>query len=355
MPRPKPEELAPRLLPWYDAAKRDLPWRRTRDPYRILVSEVMLQQTQVSRVLQYYPRFLRAFPTCRALARAPEEEVLRQWQGLGYYARARHLQRACQAMVAQHGGRFPRAFAEAAALPGIGRYTAGAVLSIAFEQRQAAVEANVRRVLCRVLLEPGDTATSRARVARVAERAVPAARPGDYNQALMELGALLCSPRSPRCPECPLHGVCRAHARGRESAVPAAVSRRAESARVALAVVWRRGRVLLAHRAPKGRWAGLWEFPNGELVGDQDPRAALGRLLEQDFGLNAYVGEPLTELTHTIMHRRITLTAYASVAIAGRLRAGQHLEARWAKAEELEGYPLPSPHRKIADAVAHGW
>jgi A/G-specific adenine glycosylase len=336
-------------LPWFDTAKRALPWRRSRDPYRLLVSEVMLQQTQVSRVIEYYRRFLRAFPTCRALAEAPLDEVLHAWAGLGYYARARNLQRACQVVTQEYGGRFPQRFEQAAALPGIGRYTAGAVLSIAFGQRHPAVDANVRRVLCRVLLERGDTPASRKRVERFAAQAVPEARAGDYNQALMELGALVCVSRSPRCPHCPLRGLCRANLAGKQHTVPASVRPAARRATVALALVQRRGRVLLAQRPAEGRWGGLWVFPSVEL-GGEGPEAALTRLLAEEFGLQVAVGEPVMTLTHTFTQRRITLTAYACAVQGGRTRAREHRAARWVKPEELGGYALPSPHRRVAEA-----
>jgi len=344
--RPQPDTLAPRLLPWFDRERRDLPWRKTHDPYRILVSEVMLQQTQVSRVVEYYRRFIREFPTCKALANAPLEEVLRHWAGLGYYARARNLQRACQVIGEEHRGKFPRTFDTVAALPGIGRYTAGAVLSIAFNQRYPAIDANVRRVLCRVLYERCDTSTSRMRMERFAEQAVSVDRPGDYNQALMEVGALICVSRNPRCPVCPLVDICLANRKGKQNAVPVLARMKKESVQVALAIVYKGQRVLLAPRPTAGRWGGLWVFPNIEYT--SAPRAALRQLLARAYGLEAAIGEPVATVIYTFTSRRVTITAYHCGVQAGRVKAKS---ARWVKPEELQEYPLPSPHRKIAQLL----
>jgi A/G-specific adenine glycosylase len=349
--RPQPEEVAPRLLAWFDRAKRDLPWRRTRDPYRIWVSEVMLQQTQVDRVIGYYRRFLERFPTVRALAAAPRDDVLQCWEGLGYYSRARHLQAAAKIIVERHGGAFPRRLVDAVKLPGVGRYTAGAVLSIAYGERLPAIDANARRVFCRLLLERGDTAASRQRVERFATAAVPEDRPGDYNQSLMDLGATVCVPKGPRCGECPLAGICAANRTGRWESVPAVRRQSIRSVCSAVAVVARGGRVLIARRPPEGVWGGLWEFPHAEYAAGDDARALLRGAVAETLGLSIEVGEPVITFVHGIMDRRIELTAYRCAAV-GRTRPRRHRAARWVRSEELGGYPMPSPHRRVAEAVA---
>ncbi len=221
--RPCPEDLTRRLLDWYDASKRELPWRATADAYRVWVSEIMLQQTQVATVLPYYERFLAAFPTVSRLAEAPLDEVLRLWSGLGYYRRARSLHAAARVVVERHGGSFPSALEAALALPGVGRYTAGAVLSIAYGLRLPAVDANAERVLSRVFVIEGDTRVGPAKrdLHAIAAKTAPADRPGDHNQALMELGARLCTPRRPQCTECPLADLCQARASGMEERFPA--------------------------------------------------------------------------------------------------------------------------------------
>jgi A/G-specific adenine glycosylase len=343
---PDPDDLGPRLLAWFDRARRDLPWRRTRDPYRIWVSEVMLQQTQVERVIPYYRRFLRAFPTARALARAPLDEVLRAWEGLGYYSRARNLHAACRQVAEKHGGRFPEGHEDALALPGVGRYIAGAVLSIAYGQRLAAIDANARRVLSRTF--PGVRGRE---LESMGLHAVPQERPGDFNQALMELGALICVPWRPRCSECCLADICRANLAGR--AAPASQTRRSRrvTGRVALGIVERAGRVLIAQRPPRGVWGGLWEFPNVEIGPRGDGPQLLRDLLLDHFGLTVRVGEDTTRLTHGIMNRRIEIIAYPCTVASGRTRTKRHTSARWVKLDELGRYALPAPHRRLAELI----
>jgi A/G-specific adenine glycosylase len=350
---PKPEQLACRLLAWYDRARRGLPWRRTRNPYRVWVAEVMLQQTQVERVVPHYRRFVASFPTVRAAAAAPLDDILRAWSGLGYYSRARRLHAACRVIVERHSGRFPRLYADAVALPGVGEYTASAVLSIAYGQRLAAIDVNARRVLQRVFYRRGERAASaRRRTERLGQAAVPAERAGDYNQAVMELGALICRPKRPRCGECCLADICRARRGGVQAAVPPPRSRSTRTGSAAAGIVRRGGRVLIAQRAPNGVWGGLWEFPNVELSQGGDPAAALRRLLLRDFGLRVKVMHPLKALTYGIMHRRIALTAYSCVATSGRTRARRHAKTRWVRPDQLEQFAWPSPHGNLARLLA---
>jgi A/G-specific adenine glycosylase len=337
------------LLAWFRRAKRDLPWRRTRDPYRILVSEVMLQQTQVDRVIPFYERFLDRFPTLESLAEASLDDVLRAWSGLGYYSRARHLHAAARAIVEQHSGRFPDSFEALLALPGVGPYTAGAVASIAFGLPFPAVDANARRVLSRVFHLPDEPPNHiRARIERIA---TPARSPGDYNQALMELGSLICTPRAPSCDTCCIAKVCRLHALGDPVATPKPPRLRSPKARSACAVVHRRGRVLIAQRAPTGLWGGLWEFPHCEYTAREGPRNALRALLREAFCLQVEVGPEITSFTHGSMCRRIALTAYSCLVTRGRTKARRHPRTRWVAPEDLLDYPLPSPHRRVAELL----
>jgi A/G-specific adenine glycosylase len=346
-PSPDPAHLAPLLLRWFRRAKRDLPWRRTGDPYHIWVAEVMLQQTQVDRVISFYERFIHAFPTMDALAAAPLDAVLRLWAGLGYYSRARSLHAACRSLVERGAGRFPTSYDQALALPGVGAYTAGAILSIAFGQRHPALDANARRVLSRVFHRRGDSpAEARKRMNAFGAAAVPADRPGDYNQALMELGSLVCLPRRPRCDACCLADICRARALDATNASPTTRRPRVQTARAACAIVRRRGRYLIAQRPLTGVWAGLWEFPNCEPGAGEDPRAALRTLLLSDFGLEVTVGPELATLTHGIMSRRIHLTAYACTVTRGSTKARRHLRTRWVTPSQLAQYALPAPHSR---------
>src|SRR5579885_1721505 len=272
--------LRRRLLAWFDAARRDLPWRRDRDPYRIWVSEVMLQQTTVAAVVPYFERFLRAFPSLRDLAAAAEQDVLRLWEGLGYYRRARDLHRAARQLVTTHGGTIPDDPEALGELPGLGRYTVGAILSQAFDRRLPVLEANSLRVLCRLFGRADDPRRGPARrwLWQAAEDLLPHRRVGDFNQALMELGALVCTPTAPRCEACPLADDCVARRLGRQDEIPAKAPPPAITEVREAAVVVRRGAdVLLAQRPESAsRWANLWEFPHGP-VGDRESHEAAAR------------------------------------------------------------------------------
>ena len=349
-PRDVAGQIAPRLLAWFDRERRDLPWRRTNDPYRIWVAEIMLQQTQVATVIPYYERFLKAFPTVRALAAAPIDEVLRLWAGLGYYSRARNLHRAARQIVAEHGGRFPRTLEGIRSLPGVGDYTAGAIASIAYGQRVAAVDGNAVRVLARVYCVTGDVraGTARRRLERLAWDAVPGKRPGDYNQALMELGSLVCRPIDPACDRCCLADLCEARRRGKQQSIPAPRKRaRTQRVRVIAGLAQRKGRLLIAQRPAEGVWGGLWEFPNLRPADGETDSGALTRLFAEAFGLRVEVGEMLVSLTHGIMHKRIELTAYVCEIVGGRTKATAHVAAKWVRPGELAEYALPAPHRKV--------
>ncbi len=289
------------LLDWYARTCRDLPWRRVRDPYAIWVSETMLQQTRVQTVLPYYERFLRELPTIRALAEAPEERVLALWSGLGYYRRARMLQAAAKRVTAAHGGRIPEEPAELRGLEGVGAYTAGAIASIAFGRRAALVDGNVARVLARLFAVEDDIKSTRgrARIWKLAEEQVAAAEgePGDWNQALMELGATVCAPRDARCDVCPVRAHCLAHARGLVATLPRSKGKRASLAvrRVAVVLASRRC-VLLARRRRESLFGGLWEPPSCE--GDLTSLAAL-------LGIDPQLLERAGEVVHVLSHRRM--------------------------------------------------
>ena len=312
------------LARWFAAAGRDLPWRRTHDPYAVFVSEMMLQQTQVTTVVPYFLRWLTRFPTVQSLAAADGAEVLSGWQGLGYYARARHLHRAAQ-WVMEHGGEMPRDLAELRALPGAGRYTAGAIASFAYDQPAAAVDANIGRVLARLLdlREPIDTTAGREALWAAAELLLPRAGGRLHNSALMELGALVCLPRKPLCPVCPVRRYCLAAEPG---SLPV---KKAPRATVAVeencAWIWHRGRVLLEQQTGT-RWAGLWKLPR---------RAELTK------------EAPLRTAVYPFTHHRITLRVYR-----GERREPRPGEA-WFTEEEARTAALPSPHRRALTALWH--
>ncbi|MFM7248687.1 MAG: A/G-specific adenine glycosylase [Planctomycetaceae bacterium] len=326
-------------MEWFDRCGRDLPWRRAPDPYRTWVSEVMLQQTQVERVVDYFHRFLARFPDVARLAAASEAEVLRQWEGLGYYRRARQLHAAAKRIVAAHGGRTPATFEALLVLPGIGRYTAGAIASIAGGERRPIVEANSRRVLARLVAHrsPLGGAAGDGPLWEVAEALLPPARAGDWNQALMDLGATLCTPRAPECHRCPVAGQCRARLERSVATIPAAAPRRAIEARRERALVVRRaGRVLLVRRGPGEWWEGLWDFP-------RLPADAL--LAPLECGPRRRAGT----VSYTVTHHRVSVAvAVCDAAQPGPRRRGM----RWVAWDDLAGVAMTSPGRRIATLAA---
>ena len=348
---PLPKKLRRRLLAWYDTHRRDLPWRGDGcTPYRVLVSEIMLQQTQVATVVPYFNRFVKALPTIEALACADDQAVLRLWQGLGYYSRARNLHKAAKIIVDRHGGQLPRNLEELRALPGIGRYTAGAIASIAFGQRAAVVDGNVARVLCRLNLVRADPRSPavRRRLWTLAESLLPDHRCGDFNSALMELGATICTPRSPNCAACPLRRNCRAFAAAIQEKVPrAAVGKTTPMIHRQVFVIRdARGRFLIEQRPPTGRWAGMWQLITR-------PRGSPPPLPAREPRL---VGEIRHALTHRRYHFRVFACRVATHACSsGRPRgrgpshaprAGFDEEARrgrWATAREIDELPMPRP------------
>lgn len=327
-----------------------MPWRGSHDPYAIWVSEVMLQQTQVATVTPYYLRFMQRFPTLESLAQAPEQDVLAHWAGLGYYSRARNLQAAARRIMTEHAGQFPRQFALVRSLPGIGEYTAGAILSIAFAEPVPAVDGNVERVLCRALEIEGDPKKKPAReqIRAAASALAQCDRPGDLNQALMELGATVCSPRNPDCAACPWGALCGAKASSRQEALPRMPPRAAlVKCANAAAIIQRGGRVLIAQRPEGAVWAGLWEFPQAEDVG-QDAANALAEHVRESLGLEVIVRGLVFKVRHGVMNKAITLSVYECEAKAGELRPVGYADARWVKLEALGEYPASSPHTKIA-------
>jgi A/G-specific adenine glycosylase len=341
------------LLTWYDQVRRDLPFRRTRDPYAIWVSEVMLQQTQVSTVLPYFERWMQRFPNVSALAGASEDDVLHAWQGLGYYSRARSLRRAAQAVVERFSGELPKSVAELLSLPGVGPYSAGAIASIAYARRVPVVDGNVIRVLCRLFALEGDPGRTplKHELWRIAGELVPDVRPGDYNQALMELGALVCTPRKPSCSSCPLAGPCQAYASGRQELLPQLPERPlATEVRMAAALVFRRGRVAvvkLAQTAP--RWAGMWQFPAVELGRNEKASAAAERAARELAGLSARAEAAVAQVKHSVTRYRITLDAFrCRVLPRSRCAPPTVEELVWRKPAELATIAMPAAHRRLA-------
>jgi A/G-specific adenine glycosylase len=341
----KPAKNSPRirrkLLRWYDRNKRELPWRRSSDPYAIWISETMLQQTQVKTVLPYYEKFLRAFPTVSALDRAPMEKVLRLWSGLGYYRRAENLKKAARQLTRDHGGKLPQEYAALRELAGIGEYTAGAILSIAFQQRYPAVDGNARRVLARLI------AVKERNLQSSATELMPRSRPGDFNQALMELGATVCSPKKPRCERCPLASECVAHAQSSQNIKRLARNQiKFINITWPLAVVRQGGKILLRRRADNGLMARLWELPGGETAARRSAIARLRNELKQ-LGVNPKQLQSIGEIRHSITHRRIRAPIYLfECPAASKLRLAEQ-QWRWFRAPTIPRQAISSMTAKV--------
>jgi A/G-specific adenine glycosylase len=341
-----------KLLAWYARHSRDLEWRRSADAYRVWVSEIMLQQTQVATVANYFPRFLAAFPTIESLAAADEHNVLRLWEGLGYYRRARQLHRAAQIVVRDYGGEFPSDPDVVRRLPGIGRYTAGAILSIAFDARQPILEANTIRLFSRLIAYRGDPRqkTGEALLWRLAEELLPRRGTSKLNQALMELGSLVCTPREPACGRCPVAALCPTHHQSLQHEIPMPKGKPCiESVREALVVVRRRNTVLVRQRQPGERWAGLWDFPRFpvELSNGSLAEEIVFKLTETT-GVVAELAEPLTTLKHGVTRFRITLDCHWADCLRTPRRRP---ELRWLRPLELADYPLSTTGRKVARLI----
>jgi len=343
------------LLQWYAEHQRDLPWRHTRNPYFIWVSEIMLQQTQVDTVLPYYERFLSAFPTVPSLAGASLQEVLKVWENMGYYSRARHLHRAAQEIMTRWGGCIPDSEKALLSLPGIGRYTAAAILSFAFGHRVATVDGNVRRVICRLfaIQEPLDQAHTLGRVHELAEKMVPEGRSSPFNQGLMDLGATICTPRSPSCAHCPLQTLCLARKQGLEGRLPIRKKRAPLKHKDATAglIQDKRGRLLIVQRPASGLLGGLWKFPGGVAKPRESLEKALKRTVREELGIGVEIQKALIAVKHAYTHFRITLHAYQCRLNGADPKALGCQRWEWSPPSDFRRHPFSRADRKIMEAM----
>jgi A/G-specific adenine glycosylase len=339
------------LLAWYRRHARPLPWRKTNDPYRIWISEIMLQQTTVVAVVAYFERFLKRFPTLGHLAAAKEIDVLRVWEGLGYYSRARNIHKTARRIVGEHGGVFPASVDELRDLPGIGRYTAGAIASIAFDRAAPILEANTLRLYSRLLGLRGDPRSHRGQklLWEFAGRIVPRKSPGTFNQALMELGATLCAPKTPDCSLCPARSCCAAFLNGSQHEIPLRAPRVAPTAVTEVAVAVQRGARYLLLKRPEGeRWAGLWDFVRFAWTLDGNATASrLAGVVRKETGLSVAIGDCVAQIRHSVTRFRITLCCYKADWAAGELSEADR-EFRWVTPAEFSRLPLSVTGRRFA-------
>ncbi len=347
-----------RLLAWYDQNRRELPWRNHNSLYRVWVSEIMLQQTQVATVVRYFRQFIKRFPNVKSLARADLQDVLQIWEGLGYYRRAKQLHAAAAQIMHKHNGRFPMTFEHVVALPGIGKYTAGAILSTACDQPHPILEGNTQRVYSRLMAFKKDPKSSQMQrqLWEFARALVTRHRPGDLNQALMELGSEICTVRLPRCEQCPVRHFCLAFDSGNAESFPVMPAQRIryEAVREAVVVIQRGQRVLLRQCQPGERWANLWDFPRFTLP-EGEHQKFLCRQISESTGLDIKLHRPFTRLKHTVTRFRISLDCYRASDIQGRLKNnGGGGYAQWVAVDQISERPLPITGRKIAQLITSG-
>jgi A/G-specific adenine glycosylase len=347
------------LLEWFSATKRDLPWRKSYDPYHVWISEIMLQQTQMERGVSYFLRWVERFPKVDDVAEAAEEEILKYWEGLGYYARARNLQKAAKILVRDFGGEVPCEYDTLLRLPGIGPYTAAAIASVAGNRDVAVVDANVCRVFARLydIGEPVKGSSAQKQIRSLAESLLPPGKARRYNQALMDLGGLVCTPKSPRCPQCPIGSYCLARKKGTVHLRPVLAKPKETVTVTRVAGLIRRDEMIyIQKRAGHEVWGGLWEFPGGEVAGtgteESDPRLVARRIAE-DCGLEVQVEQLLCTVQHQYTHHRITLHCYLCELRGGGGKAKPRLldavDHRWLPFAELAGYGFPAGPRKVLE------
>lgn len=343
------------LLQWFQKHQRLLPWREKYEPYQVWISEIMLQQTQVKTVLPYFDRWMKELPTIQSVAEAPEDKILKLWEGLGYYSRARNLQKAAKYMVEYYNGVFPSDYQQVLALPGVGRYTAGAITSIAFNQNQPLVDGNVIRVLSRLFLYTKNTRLPEAekQMWEWAQEVLPKAKARYFNQAMMELGALVCTPKTPDCLHCPLNKVCRAYQEDLVSQIPdRGPKKELKQIQVAIAIIRKGGKIFIQKRPNKGLMAGLWEFPGGKIEGDETEREALEREILEEIGISLKNIKLFKKIKHAYTSYKVDLHCFEAEYQAGDIQLKSAIESKWVKPLELKKYPFPAANVRLISELA---
>jgi A/G-specific adenine glycosylase len=339
-----------RLKKWYQKNKRFLPWRKTSDPYLIWVSEVMLQQTQVNTVIPYYQKFIERLPNIQSLANADLQDVLKIWEGMGYYARARNLHKAAKCVLDTHGGFVPENWDEFRSLPGVGDYIASAVLSIAFGKPYPVVDGNVKRVLARLMTmdEPVNHTSSYKRFHEAAEELLDHDHPGMFNQAVMELGALICKPGKPDSDICPVKRFCLAFQSKQVASYPKTLLRPPTPLHyLAIGVIFKNGKTLIVRRPDNGLLGGLWEFPTGRIGLDESPESACIRMIKHQVNLKVLIQSKLTAVRHAYTHFKIKADVFVCADISGSVKLNGPVDFQWVRLEELKNYPFPKANNKF--------
>jgi A/G-specific adenine glycosylase len=341
------------LLSWYDRQGRNLPWRNTADPYAIWVSEIMLQQTQVKTVIPYYHRWLAQFPTIAHLARANLQQVLKAWEGLGYYARGRNLHKAAQHLWREHNSQFPDTLEAVLALPGIGRTTAGGILSAAFNQPISILDGNVKRILARLIALPIPPNQALPRLWQLSDTLIDPEQPRDFNQAIMDLGATICTPKNPSCLLCPWRDLCQAYRQNLQSQLPMKeASTPLPHKKIGVAVIRNdKGEILIDRRPENGLLGGLWEFPGGKIEPGETVQECIKREIQEELGIAIAVENPVITIDHAYTHFKVTLNVYYCRHLSGEPQAIECQEIRWVTLDEIDQYPFPKANSRIIEAL----
>jgi len=348
------KDFRSRLLAWYDKNKRDMPWRDCHDPYQTWISEIMLQQTRVDQATPYFERFMERFPDVYALAEADQQDVLKVWEGLGYYSRARNMHHAAKTVVDKFKGKIPDTEKDILELKGVGPYTASAVLSIAFSKPHAVVDGNVLRVLTRYLGIEDDirSAATKNAIQEAADELLDKNRPGDFNQAVMELGATLCTPSNPDCRECPVSAGCVAYSTLKTDSIPyKSPAKKRPHHQIGVGIIKDNEEVLIALRPEDAMLGGLWEFPGGKQKEGEDIEQTVVRELKEELGVDVAVTNPLMKLNHGYSHFKITLHAYLCELKNGKPEPKTSQQLKWVSVSELDQYPFPKANRKLTEKL----
>lgn len=338
------------LIQWYKKNYRKLPWRNTTDPYLILISEVMLQQTQVNTVIPYFKNFLKIFPTIQDLAKANQQKVLKIWEGLGYYARARNLHKAAKIIVREYYGKIPESWVEFRQLPGVGDYIASAVISLAFGKPYAVVDGNVKRVLSRLFLieNPVNQSASQKAFQKQANYILDEKNPGIFNQAIMELGAVICTPKNPSCNICTVQKMCEAYRLSIVIEYPKRIKRKpVPEYRIATGVIYKNGKILITKRKPEGLLGGLWEFPGGKIEDSESAKTACIREIKEETGLVIEIDHKLTQIKHAYTHFKIKMDVFICRYVSGKIILNEADDFRWTCVSELNKFPFPKANHKF--------
>lgn len=342
------------LLNWYQTHKRQLPWRETKDPYRIWISEVMAQQTQIDTVIPYFKRFIQRFPDMKTLAEADLQDVLKLWEGLGYYSRARNMHKAAKSIIEKYSGCFPENYEEILLLPGVGKYIAAAISSIAFSKPHAVLDGNVKRVLSRLTCseKPINDSKSQKHYHELADSFLDTHNPGDYNQSLMELGAIICKPANPVCHDCPVINHCRVYRKNMVEKYPKKLQKqKIPSYNIATGVIRKDNKILITKRKEAGLLGGLWEFPGGKLHNDESAEEACVREIREETGLLVKIDCYLTHVRHAYSHFKIEVDVFICDYQSGEVVLNGPVDFRWISIKEIDDYPFPKANHKFFSAL----